>query len=114
MPAKSTAAKKAKGRRLQQHVKKVILENFTDLEEDDVRSTSMGASGMDVLLSPKAQKIFPFAVECKNQEKINFWDSLEQASKNSTEKLKPLLVFKRNSSKVYCILELDHLIELLK
>jgi hypothetical protein len=114
MPAKSTASKKAKGRRLQQYVRQVILENFTVLEEDDVRSTSMGASGMDVLLSPKAQGVFPFAIECKNQEKLNFWDSIEQASKNSTEKLKPLLVFKRNSSKVYCILELDHLIKLLK
>lgn len=114
MPANSTQAKKAKGRRLQQYVRKVILENFKDLEEDDVRSTSMGASGMDVLLSPKAQKTFPFAIECKNQEKINFWDSIEQATKNSTDKLKPLLVFKRNSSKVYCILELDDLVELLK
>jgi len=62
---------KSKGRRLQQAVRDLILENFKDLEEDDVRSTSMGAGGEDVLLSPKARKYFPFSIECKNQEKIN-------------------------------------------
>ena len=39
----------------------------------------MGDSGEDILLSPAARKLFPFSVECKNQEKLNIWSSLEQA-----------------------------------
>lgn len=34
---------KAKGRRLQQQVAAAVLENYRELTEDDVRSTSMGA-----------------------------------------------------------------------
>jgi hypothetical protein len=34
---------KAKGRRLQQQVAAAVLENYHELTEDDVRSTSMGA-----------------------------------------------------------------------
>ena len=112
--ASTVQSRKAKGRKLQQHVRDRILEVFNSLEEDDVRSTSMGASGMDVLLSPKAQKEFPFALECKNQERLNLWESLKQATINTKQKLYPLLVFKRNRSKVYCVLEFEHLIELLK
>jgi len=112
--AKSVQSRKAKGRRLQQHVRDKVLETFEQLEEGDVRSTSMGASGVDVLLSPLAQRLFPFAVECKNQERLNLWESLDQASKNSTEKSMPLLVFKKNSSKVYCTLEFEDLLKLLK
>jgi hypothetical protein len=88
------------------------LEKFTQLEEDDVRSTTMGDSGEDVLLSPAARKLFPFSVECKNQEKLNIWSSLEQAKTNAG-KHTPLLVFKRNRSKTYVALEIDNLLDLL-
>jgi len=69
--AKTIQSRKSKGRRLQQFVRDMILENFDHLEPDDVRSTSMGAGGEDVLLSPAARKVFPFSVECKNVEKIS-------------------------------------------
>jgi len=65
-----TSSAKAKGRRLQQKVRDLILETFSELEEDDVRSTSMGAGGEDVQLSPLARRKFPFSVECKNVEKF--------------------------------------------
>ena len=109
-----TSSCKQKGRILQKIVRDIIIENFQDLEKDDVRSTSMGASGLDVLLSPKAQLYFPFATECKNTQKISIWKALKQAENNSTEKLKPLLVFKRNRSKIYACLELKDLMELIK
>ena len=71
-----TSSAKAKGRRLQQKVRDLLLETFTELEPDDIRSTSMGVSGEDLQLSPAARKLIPFAIECKNQEKLNVWDSL--------------------------------------
>ena len=108
---KSRSAKN-KGKRLQNQVKDLILEKFQQLEEDDVRSTTMGDSGEDILLSPAARKLFPFSVECKNQEKLNIWSSLEQAENNSGSHA-PLLIFKRNRTKTYAVLEFDKLLELL-
>ena len=104
---------KNKGKRLQNKVRDLILEKFNKkLEEDDVRSITMGDSGEDILLSPAARRLFPFSVECKNQEKLNIWSSLEQAESN-TGKHTPLLIFKRNRTKTYAVLEFDKLLELL-
>ena len=103
---------KNKGKRLQNNVRDLILEKFNQLEPDDVRSTTMGDSGEDVLLSPAARKLFPFSVECKNQEKLNIWSSLQQAEDNAGEHI-PLVVFKRNRSKTYVAFELDKLMEIL-
>ena len=104
---------KNKGKRLQNTIRDLILEKFdSKLEPDDVRSITMGDSGEDILLSPAARKLFPFSVECKNQEKISIWSSLEQAEENSG-KHTPLVIFKRNRSKTYAVLEFDKLLELL-
>ena len=103
---------KNKGKRLQNNVRDLILEKFNQLEPDDVRSITMGDSGEDILLSPAATRLFPFAVECKNQEKLNIWSSLEQAETNSGKHV-PLLIFKRNRTKTYAVLEFDKLLELL-
>ena len=108
---KSRSAKN-KGKRLQNQVRDLILEKFQQLEEDDVRSTTMGDSGEDVLLSPAARKLFPFSVECKNQEKLNIWSSLQQAEDNAGEHI-PLVVFKRNRSKTYVAMNIDYLMDLL-
>ena len=108
---KSRSAKN-KGKRLQNQVRDLILEKFQQLENDDVRSTTMGDSGEDILLSPAARKLFPFSVECKNQEKLNIWSSLEQAENNSGNHA-PLLIFKRNRTKTYAVLELEELLKIL-
>jgi len=104
---------KNKGKRLQNKVRDLILEKFNQLEPDDVRSITMGDSGEDILLSPAARRLFPFSVECKNQEKLNIWSSLEQAEENA-QKGKPVLVFKRNRSKTYAVLQIEDFIELIK
>tara|TARA_Y100001963_G_C6674160_1_gene396551 strand:- start:229 stop:576 length:348 start_codon:yes stop_codon:yes gene_type:complete len=108
-----TRSAKNKGKRLQNSVRDLILETFKEeLEKDDVRSTTMGESGEDIQLSPAARKLFPFAVECKNQERLNIWDALHQAEWNANEHI-PLLVFKRNNSKTYVAMNIDYLMELL-
>ena len=107
-----TSSAKAKGRRLQQKVRDLLLETFTELEPDDIRSTSMGVSGEDLQLSPAARKLIPFAIECKNQEKLNVWDSLKQAEENSGV-YDPVLIFKRNRSKTYAVINIEKFIELI-
>ena len=106
-----TAAAKAKGRRLQQWFRDKLIETL-EVPEDDVRSTAMGQSGEDILMSYQARQKFPFSVECKNQERLSIWDALTQAEDNSGKHV-PLLIFKKNRSKTYAVLEFEELLKLL-
>jgi len=82
------------------------------LETNDIESQVMGMSGEDVVLSPAAKRVIPYSFECKNKERLDLWKSLEQAESNSQER-NPVLVFKRNRSKVYVAIEFDHFIEMI-
>jgi hypothetical protein len=105
---------KGKGRRFQQKIARSILDAFPPLKEDDVRSTSMGAQGEDILLSTHARTILPLSIECKCVEKINIWDCLEQTKKNSRDDVSPCLVFSRNRSPSYAVVEWETLLSLYK
>ena len=100
--AMRTQSAKAKGRRLQQSVAADLQQAFS-LEPDDVRSTSMGANGEDVLLSSAAREKFPYSIECKNTERLNLWDSWGQAKANAGGH-SPLLVVHKNNSETLCVL----------
>lgn len=80
-----------------------------DLEADDVFSRSMGASGEDVMLSPRARVLFPYSVECKNVEKLNIWQAYKQASDNSGG-YEPCVFFKRNHHKPLVVVDAEHFI----
>ena len=109
-----TSSSKAKGRRLQDLVRDTLRFIFKDkLEDDDIVSRQMGGSGTDVVLSPAAKRLIPFAIECKNQEKLNVTESLKQASDNAVNGLIPLLIFHRNHGKVYVGIEFDSFIKLI-
>ena len=109
----NTRSRKNKGKRLQNKVRDLLLEQFKDvLEQDDVRSTTMGESGEDIQLSPAARKLIPYAIECKNQESLSIWKSLEQAENNSNG-YEPLLIFKRNRSKTYVTMDIKEFLRLL-
>ena len=69
-------------------------------------------SGEDIVLSPAAKKAIRYSFECKNQERLNLWKSLEQAESNCEDRI-PVLVFKRNRSKVYIAVEFEHFLELI-
>ena len=106
-----TQSAKAKGRRLQQWFRDQLIEKL-EVHPEDVESRSMGAGGEDLIMARAAREKFPYSVECKNQEKLNIWSSLEQAENNSG-KHTPLLIFKRNRTKTYAVLELNELLKLL-
>ena len=109
----STRSGKAKGRRLQNEVRALLEESFPELEDGDIRTAIMGSNGEDIILSPAARKLIPYSIECKNQEALNIWSALKQAEENS-DVWAPMVIFKRNRSKTYAVLEIDKLLELLK
>lgn len=104
---------KAKGRRCQQKIVSDLYETFPELGEGDIRSTSMGASGEDILMSAAARKLIPFSLEAKNQEKLNFWGAYEQCKSNCGE-YAPAVVIKRNHSEMLCLLQWTKFLELVR
>ena len=98
-----TQSAKAKGRRLQQATASDIRDDY-ELPEEDVRSTSMGAGGIDIQMSSRAMELFPLSIEAKNQESLNIWKALEQAIANCAENTTPAVVFKRNRSETFIAL----------
>jgi hypothetical protein len=109
-----TASSKQKGRLLQQVVRDKILEAFPRLEKDDVVSTSMGASGADVQLSPTARRSFPYSVEAKSRATISTYKWYDQAVSNTKPSTEPLLVIKANRRKPLVVIDLDAFMELVK
>ena len=49
-----TRSAKAKGRRLQNKIRDLLLEEFKDLEPDDIRTAIMGETGEDIKLLKNA------------------------------------------------------------
>lgn len=92
----------------------MILDRFTDLESDDVRSTSMGASGEDVQLSPAARRSCPISVECKARSSIVLYSWYEQAGTNCKPELEPLLVVKGDRKKPLVCVDAEYFFDLLK
>lgn len=108
------SSSKEKGRRLQKIVVSSILEEFGgSLTENDVRSTSMGCNGEDILLSERGKELLPFSFECKNQEAINIWKAIDQCRSNASEKDSPCVVFKKNGEEPFAALPWKTLLLLL-
>lgn len=104
---------KAKARALQNKVQEDLLTAYPELTVADIQPAIMGQSGIDILLSSRARDLFPYAVECKNQEALNIWDCLKQAEANGLkERMVPLLIFKRNRSEIYVVMKWDDFLNL--
>ncbi len=109
-----TTSAKAKGRTLQQTVRDKILDAFPRLEKDDVVSTSMGAGGEDIKLSPAARRSFPFSVEAKSRATISTYKWYDQAVANAGTGVEPLLVIKANRRKPLVVIDLDAFMDIVK
>ena len=104
---------KAKGRRLQNLVRDLLKKAFPSLHDDDIKSQIMGVTGEDIVLSPHAQKKIPYSFECKNVERLNIWNAIDQAESNS-KKRTPVVVFKKNNKQPYVIMNLKQWLKLIK
>lgn len=105
---------KAKGRRFQQRIRDDILDRFkSELELDDVRSTSMGAPGEDIMLSPKARSILPITIECKSVKSVAAARYYDQAAARTIGRM-PVAVFKEDHGEPLAIVAWEHLLDLLE
>ena len=107
-----TQSAKAKGRRLQQWVRDLLIEKL-DVHPEDVESRSMGAGGEDLIMARAAREKFPYSVECKNQEKVNVCESYSQAVENIKD-YEPVVVIKRNNHKPLVIVDAEYFVGLHK
>lgn len=102
----SVQSAKAKGRRLQQWAMRKISE-LTGIpcgKDELIASREMGQSGTDVRLIGKAQKMFPFSVECKYQETWSIPAWIKQAKENRKSGTNWLLFVKKNQHEEIVIL----------
>jgi len=108
-------SRKAKGRRLQQKIRDILLEKTHKfgLVEGDIQSNVMNNSGRDIVLSPVAEKVIPFDIECKNTERLNIWSAIEQAEKNTKQDRDPLVIISKNRTEIYAVIKLEKLLDLL-
>jgi len=107
-----TASSKAKGRKLQQWVRDVLLSKSRILTPDDIRSTSMGAGGEDIQFSPAARKLWPFSIECKANARIAACRFMEQAEANCPEHVEPMVVMKENRGRPLVMIDAEYFFEL--
>jgi len=105
-----TQSAKAKGRRLQQWFRDLLIEKL-NIHPEDIESRSMGAGGEDLIMARAAREKFPYSVECKNQEKINLWESYNQAQQNSKNH-EPVVILKRNNSKPLILIDAEYFVKL--
>ena len=105
-----TSSAKAKGRKLQQWMRDLLIEKL-DVHPEDIESRSMGAGGEDLIMARSARKKFPYSIECKNQEKVNIWDAYKQAEENS-KNYEPIVILKRNNTKPLVLIDADYFVGL--
>ena len=105
-----TSSAKAKGRRIQQWFRDLLIEKL-EVHPEDIESRSMGAGGEDLIMARAARKKFPYSIECKNQESVNVWKAYEQAEENSGD-YEPIVVIKRNNTKPLILVDAEYFVRL--
>ena len=112
----SVQAAKSKGRNLQKLVAKKISELLNEPfgPDEDICSRPMGQAGCDIRISPRIRKLFPYSIECKNQERFNVVSAIQQAIDNQQEGTQWLLVYTKNRFPTVVTIDIDHFFDLLK
>lgn len=107
-----TSSAKAKGRKLQQWFRNLLVEKL-ELDPEDSESRPMGSQGEDIILGTESRRLFPYSVECKNQEAVNVRNAYTQAESNCG-KYEPIVVIKRNRHKPLVLVDAEYFVELHK
>ncbi len=101
-----THTSKAKGRKGQQEIRDKLLTLYPMLEPDDIKSTSMGASGEDLMLSPAARRIMPWSVEVKRRKTMAIARYMEQADGQNEHE--PIVFMREDRGKWLVCVDADY------
>lgn len=115
-PPIKISSRKDKGRSLQKWVCK-ILSDLTGIacgKDEDIEPRPMGQSGVDVVLRGDAKNIFPFSIECKNQESWSMHSWIDQAKQNEKPNTAWLLICKRNQNKPVAVMDAELFFKIIK
>lgn len=100
---------KGKARNLQKWVCEQVskLTGLAWGKDDDceIRSRPMGQTGPDVIMSPKVRNLFPYTIECKNQETWNVVSYITQAKDNCYPETSWLVIMSRNGLEPVAVLD---------
>jgi hypothetical protein len=102
---------KAKGRNLQKWVVEQLQRRFPQLRPGDLVSTSMGAGGEDIKLSPAARDAIPYQFECKSLAKVAVYNYYEQAKTHGSHE--PVAVVKQNGKKPLVVVDAETFFDLI-
>ena len=105
-----TSSAKAKGRNLQKWDVSQLVEHL-GANPEDIESRPMGSSGEDVIMGVQTRELFPYSIECKNQEKVNVWSAYEQAESNC-KGYEPVVVIKKNRKKPLVVIDAEYFVKL--
>ena len=117
----SIASRKGKARNCQKEVCKLISA-FTGVpwgKDSEIVSREMGQSGVDVRMSERVLKLFPYSVECKDVGSINIKDTILQAKKNQLPNTNWLVFYQQTGQhsddklSMVAIVDANHFFELL-
>lgn len=98
---------RAKGARFERQLAKMLKEYGYEAERG-----CQHAGGKD---TPDVKHNMPrIHIEAKDVEKLNIWNALEQSKRDAGEDEIPVVMFKRNKTKVYVAMPLDEFMELYK
>lgn len=109
--AKTTASKKAKGRRLEEAWAEILREYVDPTAHRDPASGAGWRNKSDI----RSFNSIPIAYECKNQERWDitaFWEQAQAEGKK--EQKSPVLILKRNRGDIFAFLEAELFAQLLK
>lgn len=101
--------KRQKGGRLERKFAQMIRE--TGLDD---KASRMPLSGASWALPTDIHTTLPFSFECKNQERMNFWDWWEQAKSQERPMRPAVLVHSSNFRPIMVSLEAKVFLDLLK
>lgn len=96
---------KAKGRKVQQWTRDLILRLFLSLGPGDVVSTSMGCFGEDIQFS-QAGMALGISVECKARAKASVYDFVDQAARNARGR-EPVVVLKADRRRPLAVVDAE-------
>ena len=107
----SIASRKNKGRSLQ----KWTCEQISDLlgipwgsdDDSEITPRPMSQNGPDVILSKRVRELFPYTIECKNQESWSLLPYIKQVKDSLYTETDWIIVLKKNKIKPLIIIDAE-------